>query len=47
MVAAQWYETEEVDFADYLNARYTVTTFTALAARARTAGDHLHCRCSL
>ncbi|MFK0280184.1 hypothetical protein ACIQVL_06880 [Streptomyces sp. NPDC090499] len=47
MVAAQWYDTEEAGFADYLDAKDTVGTFTALAVRARTAGDHLYCRCSL
>ncbi|MEU9241612.1 hypothetical protein [Streptomyces sp. NPDC048385] len=47
MVAAQWYEIEEVDFADYLDAQETVGTFTALAFRARTAGAHLYCRCCL
>ncbi|WP_181802482.1 hypothetical protein [Streptomyces shenzhenensis] len=47
MVAAQWYEIEEVDFADYLDAQETVGTFKALAFRARTAGAHLYCRCCL
>jgi hypothetical protein len=47
MVAAQWYEVEEVDFADYLDAKDTVGTFKALAFRARTAGAHLYCRCCL
>ncbi|MFD4501812.1 hypothetical protein [Streptomyces sp. NPDC058457] len=47
MVAAQWYEIEEVGFADYLDAKDTVGTFTALAFRARMAGAHLYCRCSL
>ncbi|MEW1779353.1 hypothetical protein [Streptomyces sp. NPDC086777] len=46
-VTAQWYEIEEVAFADPLDAEHTVLTFTALALRARTAGDHLYCRCSL
>ncbi|MFF4119566.1 hypothetical protein [Streptomyces sp. NPDC001714] len=47
MVAAQWYEIEEADFADYLDAKDTVGTFTALAFRARSAGARLYCRCSL
>ncbi|MGW1756729.1 hypothetical protein [Streptomyces mirabilis] len=47
MVAAQWYEIEEVDFADYLHAKDAVATFMALACRARMAGAHLYCRCSL
>ena len=44
MVAAQWYEIEEVDFVDYLAAKDTVDTFRALASRARTAGAHVYCR---
>jgi len=47
MVAAQWYEIEEVDFADYLDVKDTVDTFVALAGRARAADAHLYCRCSL
>ncbi|MGV9840691.1 hypothetical protein ACWDUB_01075 [Streptomyces fungicidicus] len=47
MVVAQWCETEEVDFADYLVARDAVATFMALACRARIAGAHLYCRRSL
>ncbi|MEU6283368.1 hypothetical protein [Streptomyces sp. NPDC047028] len=46
MVAAQWYEIEEVDFADYLHAKEAVAMFTALARRAQMAGAHLYCRCS-
>lgn len=46
MVAAQWYEIEEVDFADYLHTEDAVATFTALASRAQMAGAHLYCRCS-
>jgi hypothetical protein len=46
MVTAQWYETEEVDFADYLHAKDTLATFMALACRARMAGAHLYCLCS-
>ncbi|MEU1176847.1 hypothetical protein ABZ464_04225 [Streptomyces sp. NPDC005820] len=45
MVAAQWYEIEEVDFADYLDAKDTVDMFTGLAFRARVAGARLYCRC--
>ncbi|MFE0515854.1 hypothetical protein [Streptomyces sp. NPDC058964] len=47
MVAAQWYEIQEIDFADYLDAKNAVETFMALAARARAAGAHLYCRCSV
>ncbi|MFI6036017.1 hypothetical protein ACIBBD_17970 [Streptomyces sp. NPDC051315] len=47
MVAAQWYDIEEVEFADYPDARDAVDTFVALACRARRAGAHLYCRCSL
>ncbi|MGV9450283.1 hypothetical protein [Streptomyces sp. NPDC003635] len=47
MVAAQWYEIEEVDFADHLHANDAVAAFTALASRARIVGSHLYCRCSL
>ncbi|MFC9633969.1 hypothetical protein ACFTY8_33115 [Streptomyces mirabilis] len=46
LVTAQWYEIEEVDFADYLHAKDTVATFMALACRARMAGAHLYCLCS-
>jgi hypothetical protein len=45
MVAAQWYEIEEVDFADYLAVKDSVDMFTALARRARMAGAHIYCRC--
>ncbi|MEU6348691.1 hypothetical protein ABZ896_05130 [Streptomyces sp. NPDC047072] len=47
MVAAQWFEIEEVDFADYLHVKDTVETFMALASRARAAGAHVYCRCCL
>lgn len=47
MVAAQWYEIKEVNFADYLHAKDAVATFMALACRARMACAHLYCRCSL
>ncbi|MEU2425848.1 hypothetical protein ABZ619_33405 [Streptomyces sp. NPDC007851] len=46
-VAAQWYEIEEIDFADHLDAGTTVATFTALATRAQLAGAHLYCRCGV
>ncbi|WP_336109951.1 hypothetical protein [Streptomyces sp. PTD9-10] len=47
MVAAHWYEIEEIDFADYLHAKDMVDMFKSLASRARTAGAHLYCRCCL
>ena len=47
MVAAQWYEIEEVDFADYLDVKQTVEMFVALAGRARAADAHLYCRCTV
>ncbi|WP_052768708.1 hypothetical protein [Streptomyces humi] len=47
VVAARWYEIEEVDFPDRLTAENTITVFTALASRARTTGAHLYCRCSV
>ena len=47
MLAAKWYEIEEVDFADYLVARDAAAKFLALSCRARVAGASLYSRCSL
>ncbi|MEV0173042.1 hypothetical protein AB0I00_18235 [Streptomyces sp. NPDC050803] len=47
MVAAQWYDIEEVDFAEYRDAKEAVGVFVALARRALAADAHLYCRSSL
>ncbi|KOV69186.1 hypothetical protein [Streptomyces sp. MMG1121] len=44
MLALQWWDIEELDFADYRHAEGTVRDFVGLARRARTAGEHLYCR---
>lgn len=43
MLALQWFDIEEMRFADYLDAKDSVQTFVALARRARAAGARLYC----
>ncbi|MET7288464.1 hypothetical protein [Streptomyces sp. NPDC005573] len=45
MLALQWYDIEELRFADFLDAQSSVRTFVGLARRARSAGASLYCRC--
>ncbi|MEU9736153.1 hypothetical protein [Streptomyces sp. NPDC048002] len=44
LVAAQWYEGDDVDFTDYAVTRDTVEALARLARGARAAGGHLYCR---
>ncbi|MBQ0830855.1 hypothetical protein [Streptomyces tagetis] len=46
-VAGRWYGIEEVDFGGPLDVERTVSLFAGLARRAREAGAHLYCRCSV
>ncbi|MCC5473863.1 hypothetical protein [Streptomyces barringtoniae] len=45
MLALQWYDIEEFDFADFPACEDCIRTFAGLARRARDAGAHLYCRC--
>ncbi|WP_330460350.1 hypothetical protein OIB37_27855 [Streptomyces sp. NBC_00820] len=45
MLALQWYDIEEIRFADFLHAQSSVRTFVGLARRARAARASLYCRC--
>ncbi|KUN04819.1 hypothetical protein AQI95_18190 [Streptomyces yokosukanensis] len=45
MLALQWYDIEEVDFADFHACEDHVRAFAGLARRARAAGTRLYCFC--
>jgi hypothetical protein len=47
MLALQWYDIEEFDFADFPDCEEYIRTFAGFARRARGAGAHLYCRCCL
>ncbi|MEV7684952.1 hypothetical protein ACFW1F_15930 [Streptomyces bungoensis] len=47
MLALQWYDIEEVRFADFLDAQAAVRLFVGLARRAGAAGGSLYCRCTV
>jgi hypothetical protein len=46
-IAARWVGSEEANFSDQLHAEDCARVFMALARRAREAGNHVYCRCSL
>ncbi|MGW2704506.1 hypothetical protein [Streptomyces sp. NPDC001340] len=45
LLALQWFDIEEIRFADYLDAQDSVRMFVGMARRARSAGARMYCSC--